>query len=128
MPVDSTRQSTELHCACPSLGSEPIWGQSKILKVFTLTPKFPASPNTETGRAKIVTMKYLVVVEESENGFGAYVPDLPGCVAVAESRAEVVQLIQEAIAIEIHIDDLQESGNAVPQPTSQGELVDVHAI
>jgi predicted RNase H-like HicB family nuclease len=70
-------------------------------------------------------MKYLVVVEESENGFGAYVPDLPGCVAVAESRVEVVQLIQEAI--EIHIDDLQESGNAVPQPTSQGELVDVHA-
>jgi predicted RNase H-like HicB family nuclease len=70
-------------------------------------------------------MKYLVVVEESENGFGAYVPDLPGCVAVAESRVEVVQLIQEAI--EIHIDDLQESGNAVPRPTSQGELVDVHA-
>ena len=70
-------------------------------------------------------MKYLVVVEESENGFGAYVPDLPGCVAVAESRVEVVQLIQEAI--EIHIDDLQESGNAVPQPTSRGELVDVHA-
>lgn len=70
-------------------------------------------------------MKYLVVVEESENGFGAYVPDLPGCVAVAESRVQVVHLIQEAI--EIHIDDLQKSGHAVPQPTSQGELVDVHA-
>ena len=38
---------------------------------------------------------------------------------------EAIQLIQEAI--EIHIDDLQESGNAVPPPTSQGELVDVHA-
>jgi len=70
-------------------------------------------------------MKYLVVVEESKNGFGAYVPDLPGCVAVAESRVEVVHLIQEAI--EIHIDDLQKSGNAVPRPISQGELVDVHA-
>ena len=70
-------------------------------------------------------MKYLVVVEESDNGFGAYVPDLPGCAAVAESRVEVVHLIQEAI--EIHIEDLQKSGNTVPQPTSQGELVDVHA-
>ena len=70
-------------------------------------------------------MKYLVVVEESDNGFGASVPDLPGCAAVAESRVEVVHLIQEAI--EIHIEDLQKSGNTVPQPISQGELVDVHA-
>jgi predicted RNase H-like HicB family nuclease len=70
-------------------------------------------------------MKYLVVVEKSDNGFGAYVPDLPGCVAVAETREEVVRLIQESIGI--HIDDLQKSGNNVPPPTSQGELVDVHA-
>jgi len=70
-------------------------------------------------------MKYLVVVEKSDNGFGAYVSDLPGCVAVAETREEVVQLIQESI--EIHIDDLQKSGNDVPLPNSQGEVVDVHA-
>lgn len=56
----------------------------------------------------MVTMKYLVVVAESENGFGAYVPDLPGRVAVAESPVEVVNLIQEAI--EIHLDDLQKTG------------------
>ncbi len=70
-------------------------------------------------------MKYLVVVEKSENGFGAYVPDLPGCVAVADTREEVVALIQEAI--EFHIEGLKESGDPVPQPTSQSELVDVHA-
>jgi predicted RNase H-like HicB family nuclease len=70
-------------------------------------------------------MKYLVVVEKGENGFGAYVPDLPGCVAAAESRKEVVSLIQEAI--EFHIEGLRQSGDPVPQPTSQGELVDVHA-
>ena len=72
-----------------------------------------------------MTMTYLVVVEKSDNGFGAYVSDLPGCVAVAETREEVVQLIQESI--EIHIDDLQKSGNDVPLPNSQGEVVDVHA-
>ncbi len=71
------------------------------------------------------SMQYLVIVEKSENGFGAYVPDLPGCVASAESREKVVTLIQEAI--EFHIEGLKNSGDAVPQPKSQGELVDVHA-
>ncbi len=50
-------------------------------------------------------MKYLVVVEKSGNEFGAYVPDLPGCVAVADTRKEVVTLIQEAI--EFHIEGSQ---------------------
>ena len=71
------------------------------------------------------SMQYLVIVEKSENGFGAYVPDLPGCVASAETRKEVVTLIQEAI--EFHIEGLKNSGEAVPRPKSQGELVDVHA-
>ncbi len=72
-----------------------------------------------------MAMKYLVVVEKGDNGFGAYVPDLPGCVAAAKTREEVVTLIQEAI--EFHIDGLKNSGDPVPQPTSQSELVDVHA-
>ena len=70
-------------------------------------------------------MKYLVVVEEGENGFGAYVPDLPGCVAAAESQDQVVTLIQEAI--EFHIEGLKMSGDPVPKPISRSELVDVHA-
>ncbi len=72
-----------------------------------------------------MAMKYLVIVEKSENGFSAYVPDLPGCVAAAKARDDVVALIQEAI--EFHIEGLRESGDPVPQPTSQSELVDVHA-
>ena len=70
-------------------------------------------------------MKYLVVVEKSDNGYGAYVPDLSGCVAAAETRNEVVTLIQEAI--EFHIEGLKQSGSPVPMPTSQSEFVDVHA-
>jgi predicted RNase H-like HicB family nuclease len=73
----------------------------------------------------MMAMKYLVVVEKSGNGFGAYVPDLPGCVAAAESRAEVVTLIREAI--EFHIEGLKRAGHFVPEPTSQGEVVDVRA-
>ena len=70
-------------------------------------------------------MQYLVILETSENGFGAYVPDLPGCVAVAETREEVITLIQEAI--EFHIEGLKKSGDPIPKPNSQSELIDVHA-
>jgi len=70
-------------------------------------------------------MRYLVVVEKSENGFGAYVPDLPGCVAASESRDEVVELIQEAI--EFHLEGLTQSGEPIPPPKSQSEIVEVHA-
>jgi predicted RNase H-like HicB family nuclease len=49
-------------------------------------------------------MEYVVIVEQGETSFGAYVPDLPGCVAVAESRDEAMELIREAI--ELHIGSL----------------------
>lgn len=53
-------------------------------------------------------MQYTVIIEEGQNSFGAFVTDLPGCVAVGESRAEVVQLIQEAI--EFHLDGIRNAG------------------
>lgn len=70
-------------------------------------------------------MKYAVIVEEGEKSFGAYVPDLPGCVAVAETKEEVMELIQEAI--EFHIEGLREDGQAVPEPSSSVEYVEVRA-
>jgi predicted RNase H-like HicB family nuclease len=70
-------------------------------------------------------MRYLVVVEEGPTSFGAYVPDLPGCVAAAETRKEALALIREAI--EFHIEGLKRSGQPVPPPSSTGEVVDVHA-
>jgi predicted RNase H-like HicB family nuclease len=70
-------------------------------------------------------MKYAVVVERGETSFGAHVPDLPGCVAVAESRDEVLKLIQEAI--EFHIEGLREDGLPIPAPLSTVELVEVRA-
>ena len=57
-------------------------------------------------------MQYLVVIERGASSFGAYVPDLPGCIAAGESREEVTVLIHEAI--ELHIEDLRAQGNAVP--------------
>ncbi|HEX9876225.1 MAG TPA: type II toxin-antitoxin system HicB family antitoxin [Gammaproteobacteria bacterium] len=70
-------------------------------------------------------MRYAVVIEESESGFGAYVPDLPVCVAVAGSREDVVRLIQEAV--EFHVEGLKEDGQPIPAPSSSVEFVDVAA-
>lgn len=70
-------------------------------------------------------MRYMIVIEEGETSFGAYVPDLPGCVAVGETEAEVKQLIQEAI--EFHLEDLQESSAEIPKPLSKSEYVEVLA-
>ena len=61
-------------------------------------------------------MRYAVVIEEGARGFGAYVPDLPACVAVAKTRAAVVKLIHGAI--EFHIEGLRKGGEPVPKPAS----------
>ena len=70
-------------------------------------------------------MQFTVIVEEGPASWGAYVPDLPGCVAVGETRAEVLQLIREAI--EFHLEELKEQGEPVPEPHFYGEVVEVHA-
>lgn len=61
--------------------------------------------------------RYLVVIERGPTSFGAYVPDLPGCVAVGESGAEVRELICEAIAM--HVEELRRQGLAIPEPLSE---------
>jgi predicted RNase H-like HicB family nuclease len=57
--------------------------------------------------------------------WGAYVPDLPGCVAAGETREEVLQLIREAI--EFHVEGLRQNGETVPEPHSFSELVEIDA-
>ena len=68
-------------------------------------------------------MEYVVILEQGEKSFGAYVPDLPGCVAVGETRDETMVLIREAI--ELHIESLRENGEDVPRPHSFVERVAV---
>lgn len=70
-------------------------------------------------------MKYLVVVETGASSIGAYVPDLPGCIAVGSSRGEVMELIHDAI--ELHLEGLRDQGLAAPAPHSSSELIEVQA-
>jgi predicted RNase H-like HicB family nuclease len=68
-------------------------------------------------------MEYIVIVEPSDSGFGAYVPDLPGCVAVGETREETLALVREAI--QFHIESLREHGEEVPSPHATAERIAV---
>ena len=66
-------------------------------------------------------MKYAVVIEKGPRSYSAYAPDLPGCIAAADTREEVRKLIAEAV--EIYLDEMRKDGLPlpVPQPTGVAE-------
>ncbi len=71
-------------------------------------------------------MRYTAIIEKEPNtDWGAYVPDLPGCVAVGATREEVERLIGEAI--ELHLREMQEDGEPIPQPNSTAIEIEVAA-
>ncbi|HRI12671.1 MAG TPA: type II toxin-antitoxin system HicB family antitoxin [Verrucomicrobiota bacterium] len=68
-------------------------------------------------------MRYAIVIERGDTSYGAYVPDLPGCVAVGETRDEAVKLIHEAI--ESHVEMLREEGLPLPESRSTADYAEV---
>jgi len=60
--------------------------------------------------------RYAVIIEKGPTNYGAYVPDLPGCVAVADTIEAVEKLIREAI--KFHLEGMLEDGDPIPEPTS----------
>jgi len=67
-------------------------------------------------------LKYVAVIERGEGGWGAYVPDLPGCVAVGPTRDFVEEKIREGIRV--HIESLREHGEMVPEATAIAVTID----
>ena len=77
------------------------------------------------GRIKIA-VKYDVLIEKTNNGYSAYAPDLPGCVAAADTRTEVEDLLREAIVL--HLESLREHGEPIPQPQTTAALIEVQPL
>jgi len=71
-------------------------------------------------------LKYAIVIEKSKTGFGAYVPDLPGCVAVADTKREVKKLIKEGI--EFHLEGLKLKGFKIPEPGTEALEIEVKVV
>ena len=70
-------------------------------------------------------MKYTVVIERTATNYAAYVPDLPGCVATAGTRDELLEEIRDAI--EFHIEGMREDGEPVLQAQATADIVEVSA-
>lgn len=66
-------------------------------------------------------MSYTAIIEKTHNGYSAYVPDLPGCVAAADTRKATEALIQEAVTR--HLDMLQANGEPIPGPLTTARSV-----
>ena len=66
-------------------------------------------------------LKYLVIIEKTQTGFSAYVPDLPGCVATGNTKKSVERNIYEAV--QFHIEGLKEEGVKIPKPTTESEML-----
>ncbi len=63
-------------------------------------------------------MRYTVIIEKCPSSYGAYAPDLPGCIAAAESKEEVSKLIAEAV--EIYVEEMRKDGLPLPVPQHSG--------
>ncbi len=74
------------------------------------------------GASVAKAMKYAVVIEKGADSYAAYVPDLPGCIAVGDTFEEVERLIREAIAL--HIQGIREDGLPVPEPSTRCEYIE----
>ena len=65
-------------------------------------------------------MRYSIIIERGRKNFSAYVPDFPGCVAAADTEAETVALMREALAM--HIEDMRARGEKTPRPSQVREI------
>ena len=68
-------------------------------------------------------MKYLAIIEKTGNGYSAYLPDLPGCIAAADSNEETEQLIREGVVY--HLELMSEDGDPIPEPATTALVVEV---
>jgi predicted RNase H-like HicB family nuclease len=68
-------------------------------------------------------MRYVVVIEKGGNSFGGYVPELPGCAVVGETRQEALQLVREAVGL--HVSSMREQGDPLPEVVSTTRDVQV---
>lgn len=70
-------------------------------------------------------MKYTVILEKGESSYGAFVPDLPGCIAVGEDREQTLRLLEKAVAF--HVEGLVAEGLPVPRPNCDITQIEVEA-
>ena len=69
--------------------------------------------------------RYLIIIEKTKTGFGAYSPDLPGCVATGRTRGQTARRMRTAMAM--HVEAMRADGEKLPPAVTKGEYVEVAA-
>ncbi len=69
--------------------------------------------------------RYTILLEQADGGWGAWSPDLPGCVALGDTIEQTVAEMREAI--EFHLEGLAADGDPIPEPTGPGVYIEQHA-
>jgi predicted RNase H-like HicB family nuclease len=119
--LDSCSAEREPSSICPS--NEARDPSYSLWERWTGHSKGNIEQYLEASTLEIERMRYAVVIEKSGTGYGAFVPDLPGCVAMGETIEETEELIKEAI--QFHLEGMKEDGVKTPSPTSVAEYVEV---
>ena len=92
-------------------------GPVEVLSVEDALPQYLAATRAKGG--EIVNLKYAVVFEQTPNNFGAYAPDVPGCVSTGKTWDEMRANIREALSF--HIEGMVQNGEPIPEPTNVGK-------
>ena len=71
-------------------------------------------------------MKYVAIIAKTGNGYSAHLPDLPGCIAAADTFEETAALIREAA--NFHVEIMVEHGESIPEPRSAAIDVDLPTL
>jgi len=65
-------------------------------------------------------MRYTIIIEQGPENFSAYAPGFPRCVTAADTEKETLALMKEAL--EMHIEDIRERGEPIPQSREVSEV------
>ncbi|MBK8982758.1 MAG: type II toxin-antitoxin system HicB family antitoxin [Ignavibacteria bacterium] len=69
--------------------------------------------------------EFLIIIERGKNNLSAYVPDLPGCIATADTERQLMRLMEKGI--ELHIEDMKRRGYKIPTPTTKSAKIEIAA-
>ncbi len=67
--------------------------------------------------------RFLIIIEQGDHNYGAYVPDLPGCIATGKTVEEVKANMRDAI--KMHLEGMIEDQESIPLSQTMAEYVDV---
>lgn len=113
------REALGFHFEALRADGEPIPQPASRLGYIEDVPSTSGSPSNGADG----TCGYAIVIERGPTSYGAYVPDLPGCAAVAETEVAVRKLIREGV--HIHLEEMRLDGEPIPEPTSRIAYVDI---